>query len=32
MSITEKKTGNPSKRKGLERGGKEKTGDKGEDR
>ena len=32
MSITEKETGNPSKRKELERGGKEKTGDKGEDR
>ena len=31
MSITEKETGNPSKRKGLESGGKEKTGDRGEE-
>ena len=31
MSITEKETGNPSKRKGVERGGKEKTSDRGEE-
>ena len=31
MSITEKETGNPSKRKGLERGGKEKTSERGEE-
>ena len=31
MSITEKETGNQSKSKGIERGGKEKTGDRGEE-
>ena len=31
MSITEKETGNPSRRKGVERGGKEKTSDRGEE-